>query len=299
MTKIASAASVDRFLQRKLPEEQYRLLRGHEPCIVTIDETGKAIKYVVLADDSIMLCENPPKRTTHLLHYKDILDVEVSHELPAFLKAEKSQKVGHIKIILKKTRGQLPDEAPFTSSRPSLGSVSPALRSSARSPSASMRSVSPLESEPEPLPAAALSPRWSLRPDDLPTSAQRAALASSTRKTGSLLTLPIPAPGPAPKRMSLSASPGPTRATSPRPRSPRSSTTPELREDHENDSFSLNTRGSMTSLSSSLSNLTTMATEASCVHLYTLQEGVCCQHSPCSRRQHSPYSRRHVFLCYC
>lgn len=44
MTKIASAASVDRFLQRKLPEEQYRLLRGHEPCIVTIDETGKAIK---------------------------------------------------------------------------------------------------------------------------------------------------------------------------------------------------------------------------------------------------------------
>ena len=37
--------------------------------------------------------------------------------------------------------------------------------------------------------------------------------------------------------------------------------------------------GSMTSLSSSLSNLTTIAVEASCVHLYTLQEGVCRQQS--------------------
>eukprot|EP00052_Salpingoeca_macrocollata_P022046 m.190345 g.190345 ORF g.190345 m.190345 type:complete len:535 (-) comp21697_c0_seq4:65-1669(-) len=100
-SKLAGVESVQRFLARKLTEEQRVRVRGVEPVIVAQDDS-RAVKYIVFDDKRIYSTENPPKRLTALLDFADITQMLLSHDQPEFMKDEAAGKSHHVQIKYRK-----------------------------------------------------------------------------------------------------------------------------------------------------------------------------------------------------
>ncbi len=79
MAQVASRDSVERFLFRTLSPLHYATLRALHPCIITADGTDekrkKAVCWLVLLADTLMVAENPPKTVTPLVAFKDIVRI--------------------------------------------------------------------------------------------------------------------------------------------------------------------------------------------------------------------------------
>lgn len=65
------------FLKRTLPDEVFERIRAHEACIVVSEHENKTFKYAVVSDEKLYLTENPPKTMQEVLHFKDIVSVEL------------------------------------------------------------------------------------------------------------------------------------------------------------------------------------------------------------------------------
>eukprot|EP00047_Mylnosiga_fluctuans_P020822 m.96761 g.96761 ORF g.96761 m.96761 type:complete len:208 (+) comp8643_c0_seq5:85-708(+) len=145
VSKLASTAAVDRFLHRKLPEDQYRSLRAVEPCVVSCTPDARAVKFVALSDDGLYVCENPPRKVQLLLVYSDISQVEVVHDIPKFLQHEVGEKVVHLRLH----KGRMAERASRAdlSPNPSPRNIQRGFNALSVSPQP-VRAPSPLSGEP-------------------------------------------------------------------------------------------------------------------------------------------------------
>eukprot|EP00047_Mylnosiga_fluctuans_P020821 m.96730 g.96730 ORF g.96730 m.96730 type:complete len:543 (+) comp8643_c0_seq1:85-1713(+) len=237
VSKLASTAAVDRFLHRKLPEDQYRSLRAVEPCVVSCTPDARAVKFVALSDDGLYVCENPPRKVQLLLVYSDISQVEVVHDIPKFLQHEVGEKVVHLRLH----KGRMAERASRAdlSPNPSPRNIQRGFNALSVSPQP-VRAPSPLSGEPH-------SPK-ALNPLSRVTS-------WVSRKSGSLSTLMPASAQIAPKRLSLgSVGPDP-----PSPKPSRRADDP-VSEDEE-----------ASSLGSSL-DLREVGLPSGYIDIYTLQE---------------------------
>lgn len=75
-------SKLDSFLQRSLTAETYDRIRGYESCICVSDKENKAFKFVILSDEWIYLTENPPKSIQGVVHFRDVVSVELVSALP-------------------------------------------------------------------------------------------------------------------------------------------------------------------------------------------------------------------------
>lgn len=78
-------SKLDSFLQRSLTAETYDRIRGYESCICVSDKENKAFKFVILSDEWIYLTENPPKSIQGVVHFRDVVSVELVSALPRLL----------------------------------------------------------------------------------------------------------------------------------------------------------------------------------------------------------------------
>eukprot|EP00048_Salpingoeca_helianthica_P023424 m.24244 g.24244 ORF g.24244 m.24244 type:complete len:501 (+) comp8658_c0_seq1:58-1560(+) len=144
--RLASTAAVERFLQRSLTAEQYHGMRLLEPCVVQTPEDGRGIKFVVVLEDSVMVCDNPPKKTSQLFALRDVSDIALVHEVPEFLQAELGRKVTHVRVRVRReprlSRSASPTSYSPRASRQSMGSIaSPRLSLSPLPPTADLVGV--------------------------------------------------------------------------------------------------------------------------------------------------------------
>ncbi|RUS82665.1 hypothetical protein EGW08_009568, partial [Elysia chlorotica] len=109
------------FLKRSISDEAFERVRAYESCIVISEKENKAFKYVVLTDEKIYLTENPPKTLQEVVHFKDVISVDLVNEFPDFLVGQERTNTQQIAVT-------------YTTSEPRRRS----LRRSKRSPRGSL-----------------------------------------------------------------------------------------------------------------------------------------------------------------
>lgn len=75
---------VDSFLKRCLPHSRYSGVQLIEPCIVVSNDYNRKFKFVVLANDSLYITENPPKVPKDIREITKVVNI-TSVELVSFI----------------------------------------------------------------------------------------------------------------------------------------------------------------------------------------------------------------------
>ena len=66
---------LEAFLKRSMDLDSYERIRTHDSCIVCSEKEDKAFKFVIISDQVIYLTENPPKKLTEVIHFRDVVSI--------------------------------------------------------------------------------------------------------------------------------------------------------------------------------------------------------------------------------
>ncbi|XP_076448526.1 uncharacterized protein C12orf56-like [Babylonia areolata] len=91
-------SKLESFLQRSLTGETFDRIRGYESCVCVSEKENKAFKYVIFSDEWVYLTENPPKSIRGVVHFRDVVNVELINDYPEFLSGEEQRNTQHIAI---------------------------------------------------------------------------------------------------------------------------------------------------------------------------------------------------------
>lgn len=68
---------LEAFLKRALDVDAYERIRTHDACIVCSERDTRAFKFVIISDEWIYLSENPPKKLSPVIHFRDIVSISL------------------------------------------------------------------------------------------------------------------------------------------------------------------------------------------------------------------------------